>query len=42
MMCMHYTNLRTVSNKKIQIAHKLNVNTLDEFLLPFIGKRNEE
>ena len=42
MMCMHYTNLRTVSNKKIQIAHKLNVATLDEFLLPFIGMRNEE
>ena len=42
MMCMHYTNLRTVSNKRTQIAHKLNVATLDEFLLPYIGKRNEE
>ena len=42
MMCMHYTNLRTVSNKKIQIAHKLNVNSLDEFLQPFLGARNNE
>ena len=42
MMCMHYTNLRTVSNKKTQIAHKLNVATLDEFLMPFIRMRNEE
>ena len=42
MICMRYRNLRTVSNKKIQIAHKLHVNTLDEFLLPFIGAKNEE
>lgn len=47
MMCMHYTNLRTVSNKRTQIAHKLHVNTLDEFLLPFRVKgeqlnQNEE
>ena len=42
MMCMHYTNLRTVSNKRTQIAHKLHVNTLDEFLLPFTGVRNEK
>ena len=41
MMCMHYTNLRTVSNKKTQIAHKLNVNTLDEFLQPFLQRRTE-
>ena len=40
MMCMHYTNLRTVSNKKTQIAHKLGVNSLDEFLQPFIGVKN--
>ncbi len=39
MMCMHYTNLRTVSNKKIQIAHKLNVATLDEFLQPYLKRR---
>ena len=41
MMCMHYTNLRTVSNKKIQIAHKLHVNTLDEFLQPFLQRKTE-
>ena len=39
MICMRYRNLRTVSNKKIQIAHKLNVNSLDEFLQPFVGVR---
>ncbi len=42
MICMRYRNLRTVSNKKIQIAHKLQVATLDEFLQPFIGMRNEK
>jgi hypothetical protein len=41
MMCMHYTNLRTVSNKKTQIAHKLNVSTFDEFLQPFLKRRTE-
>ena len=40
MICMRYRNLRTVSNKKIQIAHKLHVNSLDEFLQPFIGVRS--
>ena len=40
MICMRYRNLRTVSNKKIQIAHKLHVATLDEFLQPFIGVRS--
>ena len=40
MICMRYRNLRTVSNKKIQIAHKLNVNSLDEFLQPFVGARS--
>ncbi len=40
MMCMHYTNLRTVSNKKIQIAHKLGASTLDEFLQPFLSVRS--
>ena len=40
MMCMHYTNLRTVSNKRTQIAHKLHVSTLDEFLQPFLGVRS--
>ena len=41
MICMRYRNLRTVSNKKIQIAHKLNVNTLDEFLQPFLQKKTD-
>ncbi len=42
MMCMHYTNLRTVSNKRTQIAHKLGVNSLDEFLQPFIGVKDKQ
>lgn len=41
MICMRYRNLRTVSNKKIQIAHKLHVNTLDEFLQPFLQRKAE-
>ena len=41
MICMRYRNMRTVSNKKIQIAHKLNVNTLDEFLQPFLKRKTE-
>lgn len=32
MTCMHYKSLGTVSNKKIQIAQKLNVQNLDDFL----------
>ena len=39
MMCMHYTNLRTVSNKRTQIAHKLHVSTLDEFLQSFLQRK---
>ena len=42
MICMRYRNLRTVSNKKIQIAHKLNVNTLDEFLQPFLKRKTDD
>ena len=38
MICMRYTNLRTVSNKRTQIAHKLHVATLDEFLQPYLHK----
>ena len=38
MICMRYRNLRTVSNKKIQIAHKLGVASLDEFLQPYLQK----
>ena len=41
MICMRYRNLRTVSNKKIQIAHKLHVNSLDEFLQPFLLRKSE-
>ena len=32
MMCMKYKSLGTVSNKKIQIAKKLGVNNLDDFV----------
>lgn len=32
MICMKYSNLGTVSNKKIQIAKKLGVNNLDDFV----------
>ena len=42
MMCMRYTNLRTVSNKRIQIAHKLHVATLDEFLQPFLHQEKRD
>ena len=42
MICMRYTNLRTVSNKRTQIAHKLNVATLDEFLRPFLHNNPKE
>ena len=35
MICMKYKSLGTVSNKKIQIARKLGVNNLDEYVKPF-------
>ena len=35
MMCMKYTSLGTVSNKKIQIAKKLGVANLDDFVNPY-------
>ena len=38
MMCMKYTSLGTVSNKKIQIAKKLGVNNLDDFVNPYKSK----
>ena len=41
MICMRYTNLRTVSNKRTQIAHKLHVSTLDEFLKQFLKRKTE-
>ena len=39
MICMKYTSLGTVSNKKIQIAKKLGVNNLDDFVAPYIIKQ---
>ena len=35
MICMKYSSLGTVSNKKIQIAKKLGVNNLDDFVAPY-------
>ena len=35
MICMKYSSLGTVSNKKVQIAHKLGVNNLDDFVAPY-------
>ena len=35
MICMKYSSLGTVSNKKIQIAKKLGVNSLDDFVAPY-------
>lgn len=35
MICMKYKSLGTVSNKKIQIAHKLGVDNLDDFVAQY-------
>lgn len=35
MVCMNYKHLVTISNKKVQIAKKLGVNNLDDFVKPF-------
>ena len=35
MICMKYSSLGTVSNKKIQIAKKLGVNSIDDFVAPY-------
>ena len=40
MMCMKYTSLGTVSNKKIQIAKKLGVNNLDDFVNKYKSKQS--
>ena len=40
MVCMRYKNLRTVSNKKIQIAHKLGATSLDEYLQTYTGTKS--
>lgn len=37
MICMKYKSLGTVSNKKVQIAHKLGVANLDDFVKPYKG-----
>lgn len=39
MICMKYSSLGTVSNKKVQIAHKLGVNNLDDFVAPFRNRK---
>ena len=42
MVCMDYLNIGTVYNKRTQIAKKLGVNNLDEFIAPFQEKRNNK
>lgn len=41
MVCMNYKHIVTISNKKVQIAKKLGVSNLDEFVVPFQEKRNK-
>lgn len=41
MVCMNYKHIVTISNKKVQIAKKLGVNNLDDFVAPFQEKRNK-
>lgn len=38
MVTMGYNNIGTVYNKKIQVAKKLHVNDLDDFVKPFVSK----
>ena len=40
MICMKYKSLGTVSNKKIQIARKLGVDNLDDFIAPYRHQRD--
>ena len=35
MMCMNYKHIVTISNKKVQIAKKLGVSNLDDFVKPY-------
>ena len=35
MICMKYKSLGTVSTKKVQIAHKLGITNLDNFVKPY-------
>ena len=39
MVCMRYKHIVTISNKKVQIARKLNVPSLDEFVTPYQEKK---
>ena len=39
MVCMKYKHIVTISNKKVQIARKLNVSNLDEFVIPYQEKK---
>jgi len=39
MSCMNYKHIVTISNKKNQIAKKLGIPSLDEFVLPFQQKK---
>ena len=41
MICMKYSSTGTVSNKKSQIARKLNVDNLDTFVNPYRVRREE-
>ena len=41
MVCMNYKHIVTISNKKVQIAKKLGVNNLDDFVAPFQEKRRK-
>ena len=35
MICMNYNHIVTISNKKVQIAKKLGVSNLDDFVKPY-------
>ena len=39
MVCLRYKHIVTISNKKVQIARKLNVPNLDEFVIPYQEKK---
>ena len=41
MSCMNYKHIVTISNKKNQIAKKLGIQSLDEYVMPIQKKRNE-
>ena len=41
MVCMNYKHIVTISNKKVQIAKKLGVSNLDDFVTPYQEKRNK-